>query len=384
MGDENGRPVVYLVSVAGRPNYGDTLVAASWLRYYARNTPDAEIWMDSDRPGQCSVLLDGIHPHAHFTDTLFHACWNSPSDSPTEMPAFGRALVDNPRLIPRETLGMGVLERADLIHILGGGFINSIWPQHAALPAIASAVAARTGARTAITGAGLTPASQALAAALSATLATFDVVDVRDEPSAELLGPSVPHLTATVDDLFVDLRGIRISPKQHPDTVVCVQADLSSQPLSEIADFVVRTLQAWSADQNPVLVLECLPPDDLAVVEHLAPRLPELEIMRFETLWVEGFPVAPGQRWITTRFHPHLLAAAGGAHGVALASGDYYRTKHASLGTLWPILDEIRDPIPLPEVSDPPFGGRIGVIQESKARVAKAVVGLVHAPKAAS
>ncbi|MGI9587844.1 MAG: polysaccharide pyruvyl transferase family protein, partial [Dietzia maris] len=52
-----------------------------------------------------------------------------------------------------------------------------------------------------------------------------------------------------------------------------------------------------------------------------------------------GLPARPGQVWLTTRFHPHLFAAARGASGVALRSGSaYYDVKHASLlaaGSQW-------------------------------------------------
>ena len=67
-------PVIYLIGTAGHPNYGDELITASWLRELARTFPDAEVWLDSPRPGQASVLFDGIHPGLRCVDTLFHAC----------------------------------------------------------------------------------------------------------------------------------------------------------------------------------------------------------------------------------------------------------------------------------------------------------------------
>ena len=48
------------------------------------DAPDAEVWLDTPRPGQASVLLDGIHPGLRCVDTLFHACWNAPTDDPAE------------------------------------------------------------------------------------------------------------------------------------------------------------------------------------------------------------------------------------------------------------------------------------------------------------
>jgi hypothetical protein len=67
----------------------------------------------------------------------------------------------------------------------------------------------------------------------------------------------------------------------------------------------------------------------------------EENFVPFTRLWQEGFPARPGQTWITSRFHFHLLAAACGAEGTALeVSPDYYRVKHQSLleaGTGWSV-----------------------------------------------
>jgi hypothetical protein len=54
-------------------------------------------------------------------------------------------------------------------------------------------------------------------------------------------------------------------------------------------------------------------------------------------------PARAGQTWVSTRFHPHLLAAAAGASGLALSGrGDYYPIKHRSLieaGSRWRLAD---------------------------------------------
>ena len=130
MARSSARPVIYLVGTSGWPNYGDELITAGWLRFYAEHAPDAEIWLDTQRPGQSAVLHSGIHPNLRCTDTLYHACWNASTDVPTQAAAFGARIVGEPGLIPREASGVEVLTHADLIHVLGGGFINSMWPQH--------------------------------------------------------------------------------------------------------------------------------------------------------------------------------------------------------------------------------------------------------------
>ena len=127
--------------------------------------------------------------------------------------------------------------------------------------------------------------------------------------------------------------------------MLCLQADLSEISLNVLAQYVVRTLQSWGVDQEPVTLVECLPPDDSEILEHLSPGFARADAHTFARLWREGFPVNANQRWISTRFHPHLLAAAAGSWGVAIPiSKDYYQTKHESLtklGSGWSIAPDL-------------------------------------------
>lgn len=370
------RRVVYLIGTSGHPNYGDEVITAGWLRYYAEHMPDAEVWLDSQRPGQSAVLFSGLHPSLRCVDTLYHACWNAPSERPDDVLAFGRRVVGEPGLIPREAAGIDVLLSADLIHVLGGGFLNSMWPRHYAVLGAAAEVIARTGAVGVMTGAGLFPAENAQES-LAEALSDFAVVDVRDEESHALLVGRLPQLTRTGDDAFMALAGTPINRAPQPRTVLCLQEDLVSADTDTLADYVVRTLQAWGVDRDPVLLLECLPPNDLHITDRLAARLPALVTMPFSTLWSSGFPVARNQRWISTRFHPHLLAAAAGVWGVAVPTVDYYRVKHQSLvdlGSGWAVAESLDEPVEPGSVTGPPYHGELPAIQRAKQATAASVL----------
>lgn len=367
-------PVIYLIGTSGHPNYGDEVVTAAWLRYYAERLPDAQVWLDTPRPGQSAVLFDGLHPGLRCVDTLFHACWNAPGESADEVLAFGPTLLDQPKRIPREVSGLAIVLRADLIHVIGGGYINALWPRHLALLSIARAVADRTGAYTAITGAGLVPALDDSEMLLGDVLSGFDMVDVRDEASASLLAGRVPHATLTADDAFLGLASLPRAKPPQPGVVLCVQEDLQTVGLDVVADYCIRTLDHWAARTEPVLLLECLPPGDQAVRPLLEPHLPDLTTMSFDTLWRDGLPLTRGQRWISTRFHPHLLAAAAGVWGVGLVTGgDYYQNKHASLlalGSGWHVTSDLSTIVDAGTIDTSPFGGSLAVIQRAKRSVA--------------
>lgn len=369
--------VIYLIGVAGHPNYGDELIAAGWLRHLARVAPTAEVWLDTPRPGQSAVLLGGIHPGLRCVDTLFHACWNAPRGGPQQTIDHGRRVVREPGLLPREVTGVEQLARADLAHVIGGGYLNHIWPNHLTLLGAVREAGESFGARTAMTGAGLMPLVAGSDGPLGELLAGFDVVDVRDEESLAAISGRVAHATCSGDDAFLDLGAHVYDQALESRSVLCLQSDLLEVPLEEIADFTVRTLRAWGVDQEPVTLLECLPPDDAAVRSLLEPHLPQLEFQPFSELWRRGLPAGPDQRWISTRFHPHLVAAAGGSWGVAVPiSRDYYRTKHASLlrlGSGWALAEDLASPTPLQPPPGRPFGGRLGEIRRAKRAVAENV-----------
>jgi len=381
------KPVIYLIGTAGHPNYGDELITASWLRHYARQLPDAEVWLDTPRPGQAAVLLDGLHPGLRCVDTLYHACWNAPTDDPAETLAFGARVITEPGLLPREATGVENLGRVDLVHILGGGYINSYWPKHLALIGAARGMAARYGTRLALTGAGLTPLTDTSREPMAASLSEFDVVDVRDEPTHAAFTHDVARTTMTGDDSVLSLGGDPIFGSEGAvRTMLSIQSDMLDVSLDQVADYVVRTLRTWAVDQEPVTLIECHPPVDSAVVDLVRPHLPHMTLLPFSHLWRSGFPAGPGQRWIATRMHSHLVAAAAGAWGVALpVSSDYYRTKHDAvvrLGSGWVVAPDLDDPVPASSVAGEPFGGRLSTLVAAKRKVAERVVVLARADRA--
>ena len=374
------RPLrVYLISSAGNPHFGDEVITASWLRFYARHLPEAEVWLDTPRPGQTAVLHGDSHPRLRCVDTLFHACWTAPSVDVASSIKHGAAVVDSPGLVAREASGVTAALGADLIHVLGGGYINSVWPRHAALLGAAERIAQRTGARAAITGAGLTPQTDDGAGPLREVLATFDLVDVRDTPSAEML-TGVDGVSQTGDDAFLDLNGQRIDPTVRAETIVEVQADLIEQPLPDLADYVVRQLRSWGSDTSEVILLESLPPDDSAVLELLRPHIPHVSVLPFELLWRNGFPMGGGERWITTRLHSHLMAAASGAWGVALGAGEAITAQHRELvemGSEWSLVSDLSGEVPAHSRTRHPYSGQFRAHVEAKQRVSKSVLALV-------
>lgn len=344
--------VLYLVSTAGHPNYGDELITRAWLDELARIRPDADIWLDCPHPGRAAHLFAGTHPRVRFTNTLWELAHASPSHDPEEDTGrIGRLVRDlgTPRIDP----GLLAVRGADSIHLLGGGHLNDIWQDNLGLVAAAAEFARSFGIRCIATGLGLQPLSPERGAWLRVQLSVFDSVEVRDEGSADLIGGDTG-----LDDAFLALalddRRPVYDERPTPDNIVLVQGDLRAwtdeAALASIKGFLG---DAKGAD---VGFVEAIPPDDAVYADH-GPSL--ARFYPFGHVWVDGLPARAGQRWLTTRFHAHLMAAAVGAAGTILAGKPgYYDHKHASLlalGTGWNLVEAGTDTADAEPTTDPGF-----------------------------
>ncbi len=345
------RRILYLVSPAGLPNYGDELIARAWLEHLARVRPHDEVVLDCHTPGQAALLLRGAHPRVTYVDTLWRmialAGENHRPGPVWEWCAHAAATIGAE---PRIDEGVDLLHRADSLHLLGGGYLNAVWPHHTALVTAAAAVARRFGIRALASGQGLMPQPEGAAGeALRAAARDFTVFDTRDRQSREALS-GVPGASQSGDDAWLTVR----APEGQAGgggVVLCLQSDLTDHFTSgtctgpdAVAHWARRVLDAWEVPGHRVTVVEGIPGKDRVAYDRLGGRLADARFVPFRELWHHGLPAAAGQTWLSTRFHLHLKAAAAGASGVAVATEPgYYEVKHASLvdaGSRWTVVSD--------------------------------------------
>lgn len=391
------RPV-YLIAPAGHPNHGDEQLLAGWLRYLRHRLPGAQVVVDCHTPGQAAVLHHAEHPDVLFTDTLWrlageHAADPSnPAASDTaEAVDFCRRAMSDLGLRPALASGIDLLRSASVVHLIGGGYINDQWAHHLGVVAAAGEAGRVSGARVVATGQGLVPCGDV--AVLADAFRDIDLVAVRDTASRDLLAGAGVGAGTDVDVRYVGDDGwlalagsdalksadhpvYSVNPDTCRELVVCAQSDLGDP--ATLADAIARVLVAWQIPGERITVVESIPGGDRVVWDRVCARaeavraevaraaepvndddrnldddtvgialraldLPRARFVPFQELWAEGLPARPGQTWLTTRFHPHLFAAARGASGVAVRIGsEYYDVKHGSLvdaGSPWTLVD---------------------------------------------
>lgn len=377
--NSHGDPVIYLIGSAGHPNFGDEFVTAAWLTHLARTMPNAEVWLDTPRPGPSAALHGDLHPNVQFSDTIFQIAWNAPSEKPADVAAFAADVLESAELVPRDMTGIADLKDVDVVHVLGGSYLSANWPRHAGLLATAVTMGELFGARTAISGTTLVPFSEDSGGVILDLLAKFDLVDVRDSATRSLVEPAVAHLTMTGDDALLH-PNLTSQDRVNPAlSLVCVQSDFLTVALADVADYVVRTLKEWGSEE--VLVVECLPPDDSAIRAFLEPHFAKVDLVPFSHIWRYGFPSSPRSRWLTTRYHAHLLGEANGGWGVVLpVGGDHTMGSPQDLidaGSSWVVAPDLEHIVPWSRHIRPPFGGHLSQLIAAKTEVADRVSALV-------
>ncbi len=306
---------IYLVGSSGYPYYGDEAVAAAWLRHLAATEPDAEIYLDCPNPGGAQLFLAHLHPNVRFVDTLFRVSWAAPSEDVEEVAEFAGQATRQPGFgYAHRAAGIELLHTADVFHVIGGGYLNAIWPRHIAFLAAGKVLATEHGKHVAMTGNGLIP-NAAQGELLDKLTTGYAVVDVRDERSRALL--SAEAATATGDDALLGLGDEAYDQRDSVSTMMCLQSDLVEGSVEDLAKSAVETAKAWGLRPEKVGYIEAIPGQDRVVFDMIEAELPGMRFYPFTEVWREGLPARRGQRWITTRESLHLAAAAAGAWGVA-------------------------------------------------------------------
>lgn len=330
---------IYLVASGGNPNYGDELIVASWLRFLARVRPDVSVWLDCPQPGTAGALFAGIHPKLHLTNALWRSCAEAPDQS-------ARGVWENVdrvlsrRGTPMYDAALMTLGEAETLHLLGGGYINGIWPDHVGLVSGMAAAAKLKGSRLLGSGLGLMPFPEN-GEQLKEAFSSFSSVSVRDTASAAMLG-----LEVGLDDVFLGLpyelkrSQSSLVEARAKDVMLCIQSDMTDEvTFTKLGQNLREVVERALVRGMSVGYIEAIPGSDRRIFEALDGLIPYANFVPFAQVWKDGLPVRPGQSWYTSRFHPHMVAAAAGATGVAIGVlDDYYDVKHQSLldlGTGW-------------------------------------------------
>lgn len=316
---------VFLLGGAGIPNFGDELIIDSWLRWYIdENSYEAEnLVLSGANTRVMRMLFGGLYPNLRYDDLARKRRVQKGRLSFFESIEDGYQFVNDSENDGHPLIS--TIQQSDLLHLYGGGYLNSKWPTHGFLLGLVSAAAQRFGIEAVATGIGLGPFSYSQGDktdAFGKALKSFKAFEVRDSESANIcreIGDCEPILG--LDDVFIQpVRTRRRSGSTlHLSLFNDGMGDLLMERLSpDIVESFDRHV-FWS----------CLP-GDAAAYARLTKLYPYFEFFDSKSL-LEGVPTSDRDVMITQRFHPHLIGARVGMDGVYRSNSEYYDVKHQSV-----------------------------------------------------
>lgn len=319
--------MIYLVCHSGFLNYGDELIASTWIKFLTNKYPNEKIYIDTCGPGVAS-LLHGSSGNLIFTDTL----WRLASSG------LGRDIeyVLSEQIVrdagPELELGLSHLKRADIVHLVGGGYMTDYYYPNFVIPRLLQALKREAGFKLFATGLGLEPLSRESRTILRTIFHGFDAVDFRDEESYAAVadGFTKSNLTISVDDAFLNTCDISYPKREFGKLVIIAQQD---EVREIVLPFLLDLIRLCPLASNGVII----PVLDKAADSALAHKVRSIsgasvEIVDQVDLFKFGLPIDPEDFVFTTRFHGHLMASLLGARGIcASVRLPYYDIKHRSL-----------------------------------------------------
>jgi hypothetical protein len=322
--------MIYLIGGAGNGNFGDELIVRGWLEFLRERQVPGPVTCDENYAGISRDFFGARFPDAGFGEAVNRLKARGPD---TFYAAFSRGMrfyenggfERHPDLVELAA----AFEELRVLHLHGGGYINTIWPRNGFLLGFAAATRKRYGCRLVGTGLGLMPVAappELYLPLLREAVAAFDLLEVRDRWSFDYLRriSDAPQVVLGLDDSFL----LDPEPPAEPGPRTLHLSWFASAGGFE----TVLDLAAGPPAQGfeRVLFWACID-RDMGCFERLSMVCPRAEAVAWQAL-VEGpIPVRPGDHMVTARFHPHLIAARYGATGAYRVDRGYYDVKQGSV-----------------------------------------------------
>ncbi len=323
----------YLHGGAGVPNFGDELIVRQWLDFLAdkvkgpiilprmRKNP---VTVSGMRGKVLKKLFAKQYPNVNYSGALCGYQSKLPKGYWSSFQAGFTFFDDGKKLKGAEEKRILV---AQVFHLHGGGYINTLWPNHAFYIGFVAALKRKTGCRIIGTGLGLAPAPvppEEIRDAFAEALIAFDAIEVRDKASFDFVHSTsngIANVTLGLDDIFLSPPKIKAGPKSF-------HMSLHS---NKGTDEIVTQLDLDFVDSFERKIFWQCHYRDVARYNELKEKIPNLECLDVMSLTHDPLPIGPDDFMVTSRFHPHMQSSRSGISGQYIAPWEYSENKHSSV-----------------------------------------------------
>lgn len=375
----------YLIGGSGAPNYGDELILLQWLRFLHEEVlphhGTVPVVVDNNSVTGSTALFGARYPGVQFVSCLKRLHHDRSKGSFLKNLVYGLGFFSEGhwRQHPELSEAVAQVREARLIHLYGGGYINTWQAASSAFLIGLLADAARSFEMPVVaTGIGITPLQfeeGENTAPLRQALKAFSQFELRDffghGRLRQLAGEAAPLLCGQ-DDAFL----YPVQAQPHSGGVR--RLHLSAYRAGNI--FAQPGVQDWLRQHAPsfgeTVYWECAPHLEQDIVEGLRACLPELRVASVDELLFQGPPAHPGDHMISMRYHPHLVGARLGVSGQYLAQSTYYEHKHGAVLQAGSRFRRIKDECGPPTAVDQPLAWRDAGWVALKQALARRLYGL--------
>jgi hypothetical protein len=337
--------VIYLITGAGEPNFGDELIVLDWIEFYRSQGYKGPIFVDC-KSGSGARKLHGSTENVHF-GWFLKALATGDKGSISDYIRAGRQFVDAALGVSKaedQSLAANAMQRVGkldqpenfsstrFVHLVGGGYINGNWNNSFSLIGAASQLSKQLGCKAVATGLGMAPLEELRSIdrmSLSRAIADFAYFEVRDDTSAKLLGKNGvkgSQMVVGLDDSFLQPPKTKSEFRGRSLHLALFGRHLEGSN----GEKLMNLIKTAAADYDRVLCWQCNAADEAACAS-IESQLPNVKRLYNRGLLYNGMPIQSEDSMITSRFHPHLLASRAGISGFYLVHSDFYSVKHQSV-----------------------------------------------------
>lgn len=238
----------------------------------------------------------------------------------------------------------GIFKEIDVLHIIGGGYMNSLWPDMLLEVHMAAKLASKYGKKIFITGASTTITDEETRALITEIIDLADEVDYRDDSFKDLGYQSGGKIVQTLDDAvyYLSDREIPYDMSGRYANLVIHGWQNNAETISEkreqvILPFITDLLLRGELDYCNILYFSEGDSDFLSEEDFPEPVQEKIRCISFidQFTYYAKEIVAHAYFNIGTRYHQAVFSLAASVPVFSIFSGDYYEQKIRSIHSVF-------------------------------------------------
>ncbi|WP_193089806.1 polysaccharide pyruvyl transferase family protein [Advenella sp. FME57] len=326
-----------LLGGAGAPNYGDELIVHAWIKYFEHRNLNVKLHFYENNAANMSKLHGSGNEIVEliFRQDLVKIAKNVPKKT-----SFWSQIVRGYRFIERggfklyKDIDLTVFERAESVHLHGGGYLNNWDPEKGFYIGFAAALNKHFGTKIIATGIGFGPVETSPSKQRSLfkeIFSRFSWFELRDVDNFRLLSNTLQcdKFIFGLDDCY--LLPLNKIIKSRNDNKKRLFLSFLNYNVGSIQESFWNALRTYSEHFDEILFFESYPWEDKNVFNLVESKIPNLRLLPVSETISKGINANKEDVVITGRFHVHFVFARLGCQGFYNKDSRYYDIKHQSI-----------------------------------------------------